>query len=199
MLDITDFIASRGGDPEAIRESERKRNARPEIVDEIIDLWEVHRTTLYAATQIGAENKTVQAEITARKKKGESKIDDLLARKDEIAQRRIAKEKEAAELQQQLETKLKTVGNYVHSSVPVSTTEDDNAVVRDWNPPTPRATDNLLSHHQVLARLGGYDPERGTKVAGHRGYCLTGWGLFLNQALINFGLEFLFKKGCELA
>ncbi|KAI3326001.1 serine-tRNA ligase [Xylariaceae sp. AK1471] len=195
MLDITDFIASRGGDPEAIRQSEKKRNARPEVVDEIIDLWEVHRTTLYAATQIGAEIKTVQAEITSRKKKGESKIDDLLAKKDEIAQRRVAKEKEAAELQQQLESKLKTVGNYVHTSVPVSTTEDDNAVVRQWNPTSPRLTENLLSHHQVLARLGGYDPERGTKVAGHRGYCLTGWGLFLNQALINFGLEFLFNKG----
>jgi len=30
---------------------------------------------------------------------------------------------------------------------------------------------------------------------GHRGYCLTGYGLFLNLALVNYGLEFLFKKG----
>ncbi|KAI0442400.1 seryl-tRNA synthetase [Xylaria telfairii] len=195
MLDITDFIASRGGDPEAIRQSQKKRNAPVEIVDEIIELWEVHRTTLYAATQIGAEIKTVQSNITARKKKGEA-IDDLLAQKDEITQRRVAQEKAAAELQQKLDAKLKTVGNYVHSSVPVSTTEDDNAVLRTWNPETPRpAPENLLSHHQVLARLEGYDPERGTKLAGHRGYCLTGWGLFLNQALINFGLEFLFNKG----
>jgi seryl-tRNA synthetase len=26
----------------------------------------------------------------------------------------------------------------------------------------------------VLARLNGYDPERGVKIVGHRGYCLTG-------------------------
>ncbi|KAI1306235.1 seryl-tRNA synthetase [Xylaria venustula] len=194
MLDITDFIASRGGDPEKIRQSQIKRNAPAEVVDEIIELWELHRTTNYAATQIGAEIKTVQASITARKKKGEA-IDDLLAQKDEITQRRIAQEKAAAELQQKLDAKLKTVGNYVHTTVPVSTTEDDNAVVREWSPETPKSTENLLSHHQVLARLEGYDPERGTKLAGHRGYCLTGWGLFLNQALINFGLEFLFKKG----
>lgn len=33
------------------------------------------------------------------------------------------------------------------------------------------------------------------KVAGHRGYSLTGYGLFLNLALINYGLEFLWRKG----
>lgn len=194
MLDINDFIASRGGDPEKIRQSQVKRGAPTEIVDEIIELWEVHRKTQYAATQIGAEIKAVQTSITARKKKGEG-IEDLLAQKDEITQRRLAQEKAAAELQQKLEAKLKTVGNYVHTSVPVSATEDDNVLVRTWNPETPKSGDNLLSHHQVLARLEGYDPERGTKLAGHRGYCLTGWGLFLNQALINFGLEFLFSKG----
>ena len=52
-----------------------------------------------------------------------------------------------------------------------------------------------LSHHEVLTRLNGYDPERGVKIVGHRGYCLTGYGLFLNLALVNYGLEFLFSRG----
>jgi seryl-tRNA synthetase len=52
-----------------------------------------------------------------------------------------------------------------------------------------------LSHHEVLFRIDGYDSERGVKIVGHRGYCLTGYGLFLNLALINYGLEFLWKKG----
>jgi seryl-tRNA synthetase len=47
----------------------------------------------------------------------------------------------------------------------------------------------------VLTRLDGYDPERGVKVVGHRGYFLRKWGVFLNQALINYGLEFLDSKG----
>lgn len=54
---------------------------------------------------------------------------------------------------------------------------------------------DCLSHHEVLTRLDGYDPERGVKIAGHRGYCLTGYGLFLNLAMVNYGLEFLFNKG----
>ena len=43
--------------------------------------------------------------------------------------------------------------------------------------------------------LGGYDSERGVKIAGHRGYFLTGWGVALNQALIHYGIKFLNSKG----
>lgn len=42
--------------------------------------------------------------------------------------------------------------------------------------------------------IGGYDPERGTKIVGHRGYFLTNIGVALNQALINYSLAFLNKK-----
>lgn len=54
---------------------------------------------------------------------------------------------------------------------------------------------DILSHHEVLTRLDGYDPERGVKVVGHRGYFLRNWGVFLNQAMINYGLEFLSERG----
>ena len=36
--------------------------------------------------------------------------------------------------------------------------------------------------------------ERGQKIAGHRGYFLKGFGVLLNQALINYGLTFLGNK-----
>jgi seryl-tRNA synthetase len=35
----------------------------------------------------------------------------------------------------------------------------------------------------------------GAKIAGHRGYFLKGPGLLLNMGLINFGMQFLTKKG----
>lgn len=54
---------------------------------------------------------------------------------------------------------------------------------------------SVLSHHEVLLRLDGYDPDRGVKVVGHRGYFLRQWGVFLNQALINYGLQFLAERG----
>lgn len=43
MLDVNDFITERGGDPEKVRESQRRRNAPVEVVDQVIALFEEHR------------------------------------------------------------------------------------------------------------------------------------------------------------
>lgn len=43
VLDIQDFIAERGGDPDKIRESQRRRHAPESIVDDIIAKFEDHR------------------------------------------------------------------------------------------------------------------------------------------------------------
>ncbi|KAH6622389.1 hypothetical protein C7974DRAFT_415039 [Boeremia exigua] len=196
MLDINDFITERGGDPEKIRESQRKRHAPVEIVDEVIELFEDHRRTQYAATQIGSQINGLQKQV-GQKKKAKESADDLLAEMAQLKQQKSAKEDEAAAKLVKLNTKAKSVGNYVHKDVPVSGTEDDNAVVKTWAPEDRKAVfkENAIPHHGVLTRLNGYDPERGVKIVGHRGYCLTGYGLFLNLALVNYGLEFLFNKG----
>jgi len=52
-----------------------------------------------------------------------------------------------------------------------------------------------MPHHEVLLRLDAMDLDRGAKIAGHRGYYLTGDGVDLNQALISYGLDFLRGKG----
>lgn len=48
MLDVVDFIIERGGNPEKIRESQRRRYANVEIVDEIIALFDDHRKSEHA-------------------------------------------------------------------------------------------------------------------------------------------------------
>ena len=69
-------------------------------------------------------------------------------------------------------------------------------MIRTWAPEGHQPQrENILSHHEILYCLNGYDPERGVKIVGHRGYCLTGMGLFLNLALVNYGLEYLHGKG----
>ncbi len=47
MLDIADFIAERGGNPEKIKESQRRRYAPVEVVDEVIALYEDHRKSAF--------------------------------------------------------------------------------------------------------------------------------------------------------
>ncbi|KAH8908776.1 seryl-tRNA synthetase-like protein [Coniochaeta sp. PMI_546] len=195
MLDVNDFITERGGNPEKIRESQRKRYANVEIVDEVIADWDDHRKTLYAATQLNSRINEVQKQI-APKKKAKEDVTDLLKQKADLEKEKKGLMESAAEKEAALKVKIKTIGNIVHDSVPVSDNEDNNTVQRTWAPEgvTVEKRD-CLSHHEVLTRIDGYDPDRGVKVVGHRGYFLRQWGVFLNQALINYGLQFLAERG----
>ncbi|KAJ5061280.1 hypothetical protein J3E72DRAFT_394628 [Bipolaris maydis] len=149
-----------------------------------------HRRTQYDATQIGSKINAIQKQIGAKKKAKEN-ADDLLEEKKQLEESKKKQEAEAHAKLVKLHAKAKSVGNYVYKDVPVSDNEDNNAVLKTWAPESRKAEFNKegIPHHGVLARLNGYDPERGTKI------CLTGYGVFLNQALINYGLEFLFSKG----
>ena len=83
--------------------------------------------------------------------------------------------KAAEEKDQALIKKLGTIGNIIHSSVPVDNNEDNNPIIKTWAPEginIEEKKEGLLSHHEVLTRLDGYAPEAGVKVVGHRGYFL---------------------------
>lgn len=96
------------------------------------------------------------------------------------------------------------------SSAVMRDDQDENPITKLWHPEGPNhkgmdmeqkglgpsdVTPNIISHHEVLARLDAFDTDRGAKIAGHRGFFLTNDGLDLNQALINYGLQFLRERG----
>lgn len=197
MLDVQDFITSRGGDPKKVVESQRRRFTSTEIVDEVIALWEDAYKTRYQATQIGAKINAVQKEI-GKLKKAKQDADHLLKEKADLEKEKKQVEEEATEKEKARDKKCKMIGNYVHESVPLNDNEDFNEVVKQWAPEgvTVEKKD-CLSHHEVMTRAEVYDGERGVKLVGHRGYFLRKWGVLLNQALINYGLHFLVAKGYD--
>ncbi|CUS09148.1 unnamed protein product [Tuber aestivum] len=195
MLDVLSFIPARGGNPEVIREAQRRRYAPTEAVDEVIALYEEGRVARFNVDNKGRGINMVQREIGAKKKARED-ASPLLAQKIKLEAEKKDLEIIAKEKEKQLYAKLGTIGNLVHDSVPVSDNEDNNELIRSWAPTGVNLEKrDCLSHHDVLSRLDGYEAERGVKVVGHRGYFLKQWGVFLNQALINYGLEFLASKG----
>ncbi|TVY49490.1 Serine--tRNA ligase, cytoplasmic [Lachnellula occidentalis] len=195
MLDVFDFLVEKGGDPEKIKESQRRRYAPEEAVDEVIALYEDHRRTQYSVSQTNTRINEVQKQIGAKKKAKED-AEDLLKQKAELEKEKKTLIESAASKDVTLKKKIGTIGNIVHDSVLVNDNEDFNPELRTWQPEGVKVEKkDVLSHHEVLTRLDGYDPERGVKVVGHRGYFLRKWGVFLNQALINYGLEFLDSKG----
>lgn len=51
MLDVSDFVLDKGGDPNKIRESQRRRNAPESAVDQVIALYEDHRRSIYVTSR----------------------------------------------------------------------------------------------------------------------------------------------------
>ncbi|PFH53442.1 hypothetical protein AMATHDRAFT_137224 [Amanita thiersii Skay4041] len=207
-LDILTFIDSKGGNAEEIRQSQRKRGHSVELVDEIIQMYAEWVKMDYDTNSLRKKVNEVQKEISA-KKKAKEPADDLVAAKKAIDTQVEEKKKETREFEIQMRQKASTIGNIVGKNVPVSLTEDDNSILRIWDPKgfndEPAERPGIIPHHEVLLRLDAMDLERGrdcmthlkacAKIAGHRGYYLINDGVDLNQALISYGLDFLRKKG----
>ncbi|KAJ3105235.1 Cytosolic seryl-tRNA synthetase [Physocladia obscura] len=221
-LDINLFRTDKGGDPEIVRESQRRRFGSVEIVDEVIALDNEWKAAKFAADEANRAVNAVQKNIAALMKNSNSKDNNnsaknaLLAEKDALQKEKVALSDAADAKEKTLLTKIASIGNLVHESCVVSESEDENAVIKKWWPQgsgaeaealenealgkrteflktskTGHGVPGFYSHHEVLDQLDGYDPDRGNKIAGHRGYFLKDAGLELNLALVQYGLDFL--------
>lgn len=203
MLDINAFIVEKGGDPEKIKTSQKKRGASVELVDEIISDYKDWVKIRFDLDEQNKKLNAVQKQI-GQKFKAKEDPAELLKEKDQLTEEKKQLIEREANTDKELRNKVNQVGNLVHESVVDSMDEANNELIKTWvpegykEPAQVAAGSNApanLSHHEVLLRLDGYDPERGVRIVGHRGYFLRNYGVFLNQALINYGLSFLSKKG----
>jgi len=197
-LDVTYFIDDKGGNAQEIRESQKKRYASVEVVDEVIQMYKDWVKMDFEANQMSKQTNAIQKDITAKKKAKEN-ADELIAGKAKLDAEIAAQRKKVAEAEVAMRQKAATVGNLVYKAVPVSDDEDNNGIVRTWHPDGPNAQvqkkeKEILPHHEVMHCIDAVDLERGTKIMGHRGYFLVNDGLDLNQALISYGLDFLRKR-----
>ncbi len=88
------------------------------------------------------------------------------------------------------------VPNLPDMSVPEGESDAENVEVRTWGE-KPTFTFVPKDHVELMTATGMADFERGTKVAGFRGYFLKGDGVLLAQAVSNLALMHFVKKGFE--
>eukprot|EP00033_Pygsuia_biforma_P001090 GCRY01001241.1.p1 GENE.GCRY01001241.1~~GCRY01001241.1.p1 ORF type:complete len:463 (+),score=144.34 GCRY01001241.1:61-1389(+) len=196
MLDINLFRAEKGGNPDLIRQSIEKRGDDVTIVDKIIEADEQYRKALFVVEGMNRDYTKINKEVAAKKKAKEN-ADDLIGKCQQIDKERIEAKKNVDQIFEELQTMIGTIGNLVHSSVPVSQDEADNTIVKLVNEKR-EMPGKVYHHHELMHMADMYDTERGAAVAGHRGYFLKKYGVMLNQALINFGISFLMSKGYDV-
>ncbi|GMH69521.1 hypothetical protein TL16_g05179 [Triparma laevis f. inornata] len=196
------------GNPEIFREAQKKRFKDPEIVDQVIALDEKWRTESTRIQDLRKEMNNLQKNVIAPAKKAKENCDEALSAVQEM--KGAIKEAEDAlpALAADRDKLLNKIGNVVDPEVPMSKDEDKDNLVVNLEPmpegvTLPAVISSLtcappptkpLTHDDLLWRIGGYEPVRGTNVAGHRGYFLKNAGVLLNQAIINFSIAFLGER-----
>ncbi|KAL7170640.1 hypothetical protein ACSBR2_035508 [Camellia fascicularis] len=192
MLDINLFREDKGHNPEIIRESQRRRFANVDLVDEVIALDKEWRQRQFEYDGLRKDFNKINKEVGKLKISG-GDASEVIRSTEENKKLTAEKETEVQEARAALYSKLEIIGNLVHDSVPVDNEEANNAIIRSWG--EKRLEPKLKNHVDLVELLGIADIKKGANVAGGRGFYLKGDGVRLNQALINFGLDFFGEKG----
>ncbi|GJN39140.1 hypothetical protein PR202_gb28239 [Eleusine coracana subsp. coracana] len=164
------------GDPDLIREWQRKRSAPVEAVAECAAL-----DLAWRERQLKLEN--IRKELNAASKKigklkaannRDKEAQELIERTAELKRTLAATEAEVRGIKAALDVKLLTIGNMVHESVVVSNDEADNAVVRVWGEGMlMRQEESCLKNHVDLCVMTDIvDLKKGALLAGGRGFIL---------------------------
>lgn len=144
--------------------------------------------------------------LDEEKRKLIGEVEELRSLKNKYAsEKNIEKGKETKTKLQELEPKLTEIEkefldaiykipNIVSSDTIVGKDETENQVIRKWG--TPREFEfNPKDHLELGTKLGIIDTDKASKVAGARFNYLMGDAVLLQNALHQFAMEVLLKKG----
>ncbi|BDA47415.1 Serine-tRNA ligase, cytoplasmic [Coccomyxa sp. Obi] len=195
MLDVNLFRGpEKGGNPDLIRESQRRRYADVSLVDKVIDLDKQWRDAVFKMERLKTEFNALNKEIGV-KRKAKQETTELQEKSKGLKAAIVAAEEDVKAAETVRDKTIMLLGNLVPDSVPVSNDEIDNVVVKTYG--QRREEDGLRNHVDLVQMLDIVDLEAGTMVAGGRGFYLKEEGLLLNQAIIQAALHHGYARKCK--
>lgn len=189
MLDIK-FIRENS---DLIKEAARKKHVNFDVA-KLIEADELRLKILKDVEDMRARQNAASDNIV--------KIEDAQERQLAITGMKELKEKLLARVEELRKANdawrelMLLVPNIPDVSVPEGESDAENAEVKKWgNIPDFKAKGfEPKSHIELMQKLDMADFERGTKVAGFRGYFLKNDGALLSYAIWQYGMEFFMKK-----
>jgi seryl-tRNA synthetase len=155
--------------------------------------------------EVDDQRKLISQNLEAKRAK-QNEVSQKIPKTDPAERKSLIKEMQPLkEEMQKLEEELKgvmtewqklmvAVPNIPDMSVPEGDSDKDNKEVKVWGE-IPKFDFTPKDHIELMTNLGMLDLDRGAKVAGFRGYFLTGDGARLQFALWQFVNDFFQKKG----
>ncbi len=185
-------------DPKILRENSNKirkmlsdRNVDFSL-DELIKLDKERRELIIKTDELRKKKNEISLEI-AKKKKMNQDATSLIVQMQETSQTLSNLEIVQTQTESSYTKLALTIPNLVDESVPIGKDDTSNKEIKKWGK-IPQFDFKVKDHIDISQSLDLVDLERAAKVAGARFYYLKNDLVKLNQALIQYALDFLSEK-----
>ena len=186
-------------DPKLIKEKPQviqdmlKARAVEFDLEGLIESDQKRREFIIKTDELRKKKNQVALTISEKKKAGED-ISGILEEMKKVSEELTKLELEQNNVEKKYLKLASSIPNLIHESVPIGKDDESNKEVKKWGD-IPEFDFKIKDHIDISEDLDLVDLERAAKVAGARFYYLNNDLVRLNQALINFGLDFLREKG----
>ena len=178
--------------PEIIKDMLKARSVEFDL-EGLIDSDQKRREFITKTDELRKKKNQVALNISEKKKKGED-ISSILAEMKSVSEELSKLEVDQNNIEKKYLKLATSIPNLIHESVPIGKDDESNKEIKKWGN-IPEFDFKIKDHIDISEDLDLVDLERAAKVAGARFYYLKNDLVRLNQALINFGLDFLREKG----
>jgi seryl-tRNA synthetase len=180
--------------PHLIKDMLRRRKVEYPF-SELLDL-DKKRRDLIIETQNLRHRKNTLSQSIAKKKKNQESVNKELDEMKNVGEMMHSLEGEKSRVEKRYSELIYSIPNILDESVPTGDSEKDNIVIRMHDD---YIKSGFKSDHVNLANsLGLIDMERAAKISGARFYFLKSELVKMNQALINYALDFLAEHSYQL-
>ena len=178
--------------PEVIKDMLKARSVEFDL-EGLINSDQKRREFITKTDELRKKKNQVALNISEKKKKGED-ISSILAEMKNVSEELSKLEVDQNNIEKKYLKLATSIPNLIHESVPIGEDDESNKEIKKWGN-IPEFDFKIKDHIDISEDLDLVDLERAAKVAGARFYYLKNDLVRLNQALINFGLDFLREKG----
>ncbi len=174
--------------PDQIKQAAINKNLNPDVVDQVLDLDQKRRALETEIQQLRAKRNQLNDQLK------NERTDELIQESQALKQQLNDKEPELKQVNQNFTTAMLQVPNTTLEEVPVGKDSSGNVVVKTVGD-KPQFDFTPKNHIDLGLSLNLLDVDRGSKVAGYRGYYLKNQAVAMQFGLMRYALDKLNAKG----
>ncbi|MDF1497858.1 MAG: serine--tRNA ligase [Patescibacteria group bacterium] len=174
--------------PEVVKEAVKNKNVKINI-DKLLKIDEKRRELTLKFDELQAERNKL-----AKNAKGKKPTAKQIKEGKKLKIKSLEAEEEFKKIDKEYFDLMVKVPTIPSSDTPIGKNEKDNVEVYKWGEPT-KFDFEPKNYIELAENLDLLDIERGTKVAGYRGYYVKNEAVMLQMGLMMYALEKLIAKG----